>query len=391
MSAGRPKLVLLGGDGARSGVPRYLGQVARVLEDEAEIVIVAEEDRGGFSFVHEMGLRHRVVEGLASSLRPGRLTRGASRLGEVLAEEAPTVVWANARVTLPMARLCLSRAMWRQGTRPALIATYHGIPFGAGRRRAFSALQWGVEWLSLRMAPGEWQVFLTEEDRARLQPLAGGRHRGRVISNGSDLGGFVPREPGGAGREGLRLVMLTRDAPQKNLDAAARLMAALPGTVTLSLYGTGTDDPGLKRRFAAVLGEAGLARVRFGGPAANVRPALAGADMLLVTSRYEGQSLAMLEAMEYGLPIVSTRVGGAAALARVHPMMALVDLADAEAVREAAGRVVALGQAWKADSAGASRRIHAAWARDFSHESFRREVRALWEAVLAEGRNRPVR
>ncbi len=388
MSAGRPKLVLLGGDGARSGVPRYLGHVARALEDKAEIVVVAEEDRGGFSFVREMGLRHRVVEGLASSLRPGRLSRGASRLGDVLAEEAPTVVWANARVTLPMARLCLSRATWWRGPRPALIATYHGVPFGAGRSPGLSALQWGVEWLSLRMAPAEWQVFLTEEDRARLQPLAGGRHRGRVISNGSDLGGFVPRD-GGRDSTGLRIVMLTRDAPQKNLDAAARLMAVLPGTETLSLYGTGTDDPGLKRRFAAVLGEQGLARVHFGGPVANVRQVLAEGDMLLVTSRYEGQSLAMLEAMEFGLPIVSTRVGGATDLARAHPMMALVDLADAEGVREAAGRVMALGQAWKADSAGASRRIHAAWARDFSHESFRREVRALWEAVLAEGRNRP--
>ena len=42
----------------------------------------------------------------------------------------------------------------------------------------------------------------------------------------------------------------------------------------------------------------------------DVRPILAGADIFLMTSRYEGISIAMLEAMRAGLPVVATRVGG---------------------------------------------------------------------------------
>jgi glycosyltransferase involved in cell wall biosynthesis len=377
---GKPKLMLLGGDGGRSGVPRYLGQLAAALADRAEITVVSQEDRGGYGFVREMGLQHRVVDGLASSLHPVRLIRATAALGRIIAEERPDVVWANARVTLAMARWCLMRGA-APGAR--LITTYHGIPFGPGHGLVLSAIQKLIERTSLYWGPDEWQVFLTEEDRAAMGPLAGGRHRVRVVSNGSDLGSFQPRQGGGAG-PGIRLVMLTRDARQKNLDAAARLMAVLPDTVTLALYGIGTQSEELKQRFAAVLKPGGLVRIRFGGPIGDVRGVLAAADGLLVTSRYEGQSLAMLEAMEYGLPVFTTPVGGTAGLMQVHPMMALLALDSPADVKASADRLVGVARAWKHDSAAASTRIHQAWAGAYSISFFQDRVRALFDEVTVD-------
>lgn len=379
--SGKPKLLLLGGDGGRSGVPRYLGQVAEALRDRAEITVVSEEDRGGFGFVGALGLDHRLVKGLASNLNPVRLIRATRALGRVMREVQPDVVWANARLTLPMARWCLRS--WQAP--PELIATYHGIPFGPAHGRAMSLLQHFVERLSLGWGPPEWQVFLTEEDRAAFGSLAGGRHRVRIVSNGSDLGGFRPRVQ--AGGPGIRLVMLTRDAPQKDLDAAARLMAALPEWVTLTLHGTGTQSESLRARFGRVLPPGGMERIRFGGPTGDVRGALNAADGLLMTSRYEGQSLAMLEAMEYGLPVFSTEVGGATGMALVHPMMAILDLSSPSMVKASAQRLVSVVRAWQADRTGASARIHEAWARNYSIDFFRAAVRGLWEEVLA-ARNR---
>ena len=303
----------------------------------------------------------------------------AADVGRVIADVSPDVVWANARVTLPMARWCLGRI----ARPPKLICTYHGIPFGAGHGAAMSVLQKQVERLSLTWGPAEWQVYLTEADRAGMGGLAEGRHRARIISNGSDLGGFEPRQaPSGPG---IRLVMLTRDAPQKNLDAAARLMAALPGAVTLTLYGTGTQSEALQRRFAAVLPPGGLRRIHFAGPTHDVRAALAAADGYLMTSRYEGQSLAMLEAMEYGLPVLSTLVGGATGMALAHPMMEILALDDAAGLRDSAERVLACCRGWMQDSARASQRIHEAWARHYSIGFFDREIRKLWDEVTADG------
>lgn len=377
-----PKLLLLGGDGARSGVPRYISQLAAALADRARITVVSEEDRGGYGFVRDMGLGHRVVEGLASSLHPGHLRRGAEGLCRVLEEERPDIVWANARVTLPMLRWCLrGRA---EAEAPAVIATYHGIPFGPGHGAAMSALQHLVERVSLGWGPPEWQVYLTQEDRAAMGALAGGRHRVRVISNGSDLGGFDAAAAEARRGGPIRLVMLTRDAPQKDLDSAARLMAVLPGEVRLDLYGTGTQSLDLRQRFQAILGAEGLGRIEFHGPVGDVRAALTGADGFLMTSRYEGQSLAMLEAMEFGLPVISTEVGGATGMALVHPMMALVALGSPAERKAAAERVLTLCRAWKADPAAQASRIHAAWGRNFSGQAFRGEVRRLWDEVLEE-------
>jgi len=374
---GKPKLLLLGGDGGLSGVPRYLGQVARALQGKAEITVVSEEDHGGFGFVRDLGLGHRVVEGLASSLHPRRLMRATGALARVIADEKPDVVWANARVTLPMARWCLGH----MSKPPKLICTYHGIPFGPGHDAAMSALQWYVERLSLNWAPAEWQVFLTEEDRAGMGALANGRHHARIISNGSDLGGFQPRKD--AGGAGIRLVMLTRDAPQKNLDAAARLMAALPDQVTLTLYGAGTQSEGLQRRFASALPPGGLRRIRFGGPVQNVRTALTEAEGFLITSRYEGQSLAMLEAMEYGLPVFSTLVGGATGMALAHPMLEILTLDDAEGVRDSAARLLACCRTWAQAPGRFSQLVHEAWARNYSIRFFEDELSELWNEVAA--------
>ena len=172
---------------------------------------------------------------------------------------------------------------------------------------------------------------------------------------------------------------------KQNLDAAARLMAALPGAVTLTLYGTGTQSEALQRRFAAVLPPGGLRRIHFAGPTHDVRAALAAADGYLMTSRYEGQSLAMLEAMEYGLPVLSTLVGGATGMALAHPMMEILALDDAAGLRDSAERVLACCRGWMQDSARASQRIHEAWARHYSIGFFDREIRKLWDEVTADG------
>ena len=62
-----------GGDGARSGVPRYIEQLAQVLAPVARVSIVSDIDRGGYAFAAARGLAHRQIEGLATSVKPGRI------------------------------------------------------------------------------------------------------------------------------------------------------------------------------------------------------------------------------------------------------------------------------------------------------------------------------
>ncbi|MEW6704323.1 MAG: glycosyltransferase [Pseudomonadota bacterium] len=93
---------------------------------------------------------------------------------------------------------------------------------------------------------------------------------------------------------------------QMMLCAFAKVAAGRPAA-RLVLVGDGPQRPALQ----ALAAELGIAdRVRFDGFRNDVASALTEADVFLLSSRYEGISIALLEAMRAGLPTVATRVGG---------------------------------------------------------------------------------
>jgi glycosyltransferase involved in cell wall biosynthesis len=101
-----------------------------------------------------------------------------------------------------------------------------------------------------------------------------------------------------------------RLAPEKGLDtlidAWPAVRSALPGA-TLTLWGEGPERRALEAR-AAARGLAGAVLL----PGATDAPtaALRAADLFVLPSREEGMSLALLEAMALGVPLVATAIPG---------------------------------------------------------------------------------
>lgn len=368
-----PRLVLIGGDGGRSGVPRHIAHLCEALGAWTDITVISDRDRGGYGFAR--ALRHVEVPGLETGLDPHRAAAAARGLAGALQDIRPDLVWAHARMSLPLARWVM-----RRGDLGRLMTSYHGLPFGPGHGGLRSAASAVIDRAGLWLGPPQDLVFLTEEDLRAMPAGPMARHRTHVLPNCSWLGvGETGTGPRGAQK---RLVMLTRDSRQKNLDLAARILAALPGDFTLALYGSGTDAPDLRARFAAALTPEALRRVHFGGPVEDVAGVLAGADGLLVTSRYEGLSIAMIEAMEAGLPVMSTLVGGTQALGRVHPLFGLI---SGEVRRDAA--MIAEAVSWfRADPAAWSGRIRARWAMHFAPRPWAGRVNDLVRGVLERPR-----
>ncbi|WP_432562303.1 glycosyltransferase [Kineococcus sp. SYSU DK003] len=104
----------------------------------------------------------------------------------------------------------------------------------------------------------------------------------------------------------LRLVAAGRLAEQKGfdvlLDALARVVAG-GGDVELVLVGSGPLEADLRAQ-ADRLGIAD--RVEFAGHVADAQPLIAGADLFVLSSRYEGLGLVVLEALVHGRPVVAT-------------------------------------------------------------------------------------
>ncbi len=108
-----------------------------------------------------------------------------------------------------------------------------------------------------------------------------------------------------AARTAGRVVMLNRLAPGKRVDHAIRAFAGVVDAVpraTLDIYGDGAE----RHRLQQLIDDAGLgAHVALRGATDAPGAVLDDASVLLSTSAYEGQGLAIAEALAHGTPVVA--------------------------------------------------------------------------------------
>lgn len=154
-----------------------------------------------------------------------------------------------------------------------------------------------------------------------------------------------------ATRAGLTLLALANPRPQKRLERLPAIVAELVrrghDAVLLVVGETVASDAASATSIAAL--EAAIvaaevsARIVRTGPRRGLGEVFAASDVLVSTSDHEGLSLAQLEAVAAGLPLVLTEVGGADDLASFHPdRVALVaPTADASVFAAAIEAVVA--------------------------------------------------
>ncbi len=134
-----------------------------------------------------------------------------------------------------------------------------------------------------------------------------------------------------------RLVFITVGAllPKKGhavlLEAISQLPDDLRRRALFALVGEGSQRPPLEAQIARL----GLTDVvHLLGLRHDVPALLAASDVYVVASHYEGLSLALLEAMQAGLPVISTQVAGSTLLVRPDINGLLVPIHDAPALSE---------------------------------------------------------
>jgi glycosyltransferase involved in cell wall biosynthesis len=152
---------------------------------------------------------------------------------------------------------------------------------------------------------GEQGRSLSEFERFPAEKLA-------IIPNGltfteSDGDRAIVRKTLGIPNDQFAVMVVGRMEFQKNQILALRAFADMSektrSGMLVIFVGSGEDEALLRGLARALhVGE----RVRFLGYRNDVPALLAGADLLLMTSWFEGMPLALLEAMMAGVPIVST-------------------------------------------------------------------------------------
>ncbi|MGA3130160.1 MAG: glycosyltransferase [Terracidiphilus sp.] len=298
--------------------------------------------------------------------------RGWLRFHNWLCREQPDVVHAHLRHAAWLARWSRLAAHV-----PLVVDTLHSSSTGKlGRRVGYACSRWlpdHVTAVSEATAASHVAAGLVKPDRVS------------VLANGIDVDRWQPdarerleaREELGLGDDFLWLAVGRLEAV-KDYPTLLNAFARAPKPAQLLVLGTGPLETQL-RQMAEGLGLSG--RVRFAGFCPNVARWMQAADGFVLSSRYEGLPMVLLEAGACGLPAVATDVPGTREAIVNGETGWLAPAGDADQLA-AAMRWLMHMPAWRRQAVGERARQHVI--RHFSLET----ILDRWEQLYAELRER---
>jgi glycosyltransferase involved in cell wall biosynthesis len=262
---------------------------------------------------------------------------------------------------------------------PIIIDHWHGFTRFTGKRRRICRLLGRVTDLSIAVSQGV-KEYLVEQ--VGLDPA-----KVRVVPNGVDLAAMDGARPGKAMRQELGL---PEDTPliglvgrldhwgkghKELLEAMAALKERYP--VQALIVGGGRREAEM-RESAAGLGLAGQAH--FLGQRRDVPDLLKAMDIFVLPSYSEGVSLALLEAMAAGRPVIATRVGGTPEVVTDGVTGLLIPPRDAAALAGALERL--LSDPSMAKQLGENARRHVR--EHYSLDRLGREINTIYEGLVTK-------
>jgi UDP-glucose:(heptosyl)LPS alpha-1,3-glucosyltransferase len=312
-------LVILHADPARGGAETYTIGLAAALAKRGHDVSLLAAD-----FAAEAkGVRRVQLESRAATRR-GSYGRLLAALEEHLEKEPYDIVHAM----LPVRRCDVYHP--HAGLAAETMRKLHS--WFNWRRRLYIA----VEREMMASTPPPVVLCLSDyvkETIERHYPLP--PERLATLFNAVDLERFKPgdgtadRRAMGIGSDRIVALIVAQFFERKGLRQAIEAISAR-GDPRLLLVVVGRDDPAPYRKLSE--------QVRFVGAVSDPLPFYRAADFFILPTRHDPCSLATLEALAMGLPVISTRLNGACEIMRegVHGFV-LPDPNDVPAIAKAIG------------------------------------------------------
>lgn len=198
-----------------------------------------------------------------------------------------------------------------------------------------------------------------------------------LVTNGINLSKF---KPAAAKRRGDRFVVLGigRLTAQKNFTLFVEVAAELlrrGHAIEFRIAGTGPEESMLRARVAE-LGVGGS--VRFLGHVQDTPALYAGADALLMTSKFEGTPIVLLEAMAMRLPVVAPQLDGIGEVLEDEVDALLVAVSERDRFVHAIERIIHVPDL----ASGLARAAEAKARARYSVEAMAAQVEAIYERCL---------
>jgi glycosyltransferase involved in cell wall biosynthesis len=282
------------------GAQIHVRDLASTLVESGHHVVVLAGGGGVLARqLTERGVEIVDLRYMARPLRPVRDLRALRELTGQLRRIRPDIISTHSSKAGILGRI----AGRRLGI-PTL-TTAHGWLFDLPRTRGRDWAVWSIE---KSMAPLARRIVTVCESDRELAIASGLSNPDRFVTIHNampDVGVDLRADPG---VDPPRLLMVARFAPQKDHETLFRALATLVDLDwTADLVGSGPLEEAL-RSMAISLGLS--ERVRFLGMREDVPHLIAGSQLYLLISHWEGFPRSILEALRGGLPVVATDVGG---------------------------------------------------------------------------------
>jgi glycosyltransferase involved in cell wall biosynthesis len=288
---------------------------------------------GGGPFVQDLRAQKTptvVLQHLGVPIRPLRDLRALHEIRTVLKGLRPDLLAAHSSKAGILGRIA-GRSLGIP-----VVFTAHGWAFTPGipghRAATYRQIERGVGSLASRIITvSEFDRHLAIEARIAPEP--------HIVTVHNGMPDLPPELWADAGRSPVRLVMVARFEPQKDHPTLLRAMAGLKALPwELELIGEGPLMGGMQ----SLAKELGMGdRVRFLGQRMDVAQILAGAQISLLVTNWEGFPLSILESMRACLPVVASSVGGIGESVRDEETGFLVPRGEVEVLRDRIGRLLA--------------------------------------------------
>ena len=330
------KMLHVVGDSRFGGIASIILGLGRVAHADGWQVDVLTTDPVFQQAATQHGLGVVNLDVIRREIRPVWDLNGLTRLTKFLRREPYRIVHTHTSKAGFVGRLAA-----RLAGVPVIVHTVHGFAFHEASpvpvRRFYSALErlasgWCDRIVSVSEFHRAWAIELGICGPGQITAIPNGI--GEVVRN-REAGLAELRREMGARHGDLVILSMARLAADKGLNYLIEAAAILPQTerrVQIVIAGEGTERERLEQ-LASHLGV--TERVRFLGFRKDVGDLLAACDLVVLPSLREGLSIALLEAMAAGKPIIASSIGSQREVASHADLARLVRPADARALADA--------------------------------------------------------